>query len=221
MTARFRNIRALVFDFDGTLVDASIPICRAFNAALERFGARPVQEERIRKLIGRPLKDMFPVMVPDAQPDDIEQLIEYYREVFRPLAARLSKPMPGLEPMLAHFHPDMKLGIATSRMSDGAQLILGAMHLLDRFEVIVGLQDVQNAKPHPEPVLKVLETLDIAPGQAVMVGDVPADMQAGKTAGTHTVGMISALHPDTRLVEAGADAVIRSLDELIPMVSAD
>lgn len=218
MTVRFSHIRALIFDFDGTLVDASVPICRAFNIALERFGASPAREERIRELIGRPLREMFPVMLPDAQPNDIEQLIGYYREAFRPLATRLSKPIPGLERMLDHFHPKMKLGIATSRMSDGAQLILGALHVLDRFDVIIGLQDVQNAKPHPEPVLKALHALDVAPEQAVMVGDVPADMCAGKAAGAHAVGVVSALYPESLLIEAGADAVIRTLDELIPLV---
>lgn len=221
MTGRFRNIRALIFDFDGTLVDASIPICRAFNIALERFDAPTVQEECIRELIGRPLREMFPVILPDAQPNDIEQLIVYYREAFRPLATRLSKPIPGLERMLAHFHPTMKLGIATSRMSDGAQLILGALQVLDRFDVIIGLQDVQNAKPHPEPVLNALDALEIAPVNAVMVGDVPADMRAGKAAGAYAVGIASALHPETRLIEAGADAVIRTLDELIPLVTAN
>ena len=218
MTPRFRKIRALIFDFDGTLVDASVPICRAFNAALERFGAPPVAEERILGMIGRPLREMFPAILPAITTEEIEILIQYYRVVFRPIGPLLSKPMPGLEAMLSHFHPGTKLGIATSRMSDGAQQILGAMQFLDRFDIIIGLQDVQNAKPHPEPVLKALDFLGVAPQHAIMIGDVPDDMQAGKRAGAFTVGMVSARYPAERLQSDGADAVIRSLDELIALV---
>jgi pyrophosphatase PpaX len=218
MSASFRDIRALVFDFDGTLVDASVPICIAFNAALERSGRGALPESRIRGMIGRPLRDMFPMAEPGLAPDTIDLLITYYREAFRPIAPRLSKPMPGLERMLNHFHPGTKLGIATSRMSDGAQQILGAMNCLDRFDVIVGLQDVEHAKPHPEPVLKVLAALEVQPEQAVMVGDIPEDMLAGKSAGAHAVGMVSTLYGPDQLIAAGADAVIESLDELITMV---
>ncbi len=220
MTPVFHDIRALIFDFDGTLIDASIPICRSFNAALERFGAEPVEEVEIRKLIGKPLREMFPAVVPSIGPDEIEQLIDYYRESFRPMAAALSRPMPGLKAMLAHFHPNTKLGIATSRMSDGAQIILGALQVLDQFDVVIGLQDVDNAKPHPEPVLKALDALQTEPAHAIMVGDIPADIEAGKRAGTHTVGMVSELYPADRLRAAGADAIIHALDELIEMVDS-
>lgn len=220
MIERFRNIRALIFDFDGTLVDASIAICQAFNVALEQFGFEPASEKHIRSMIGRPLREMFPSVIPSLAPAEIEGLIEHYRVAFRPIAPHLSKPMPGLETMLNHFHPGTRLAIATSRMSDGAQQILGAMRILDRFDVIVGLQDVENAKPHPEPVLKALSALNVRPEEAIMVGDVPDDMLAGKSAGTHAIGVASALHPADRLVEAGADTVIRALDELIALVSS-
>lgn len=214
----FNGIRALIFDFDGTLVDASIPICHAFNAALERFGAAPIEENQIRQLIGNPLKDMFPKILPNLSDADIEQLIRDYREVFAPIACELSRPMPGLRDMVAYFRDRCRMGIATSRMSDGAQSILGAMALLDSFDVIVGLQDVQNAKPHPESVLKALAALDAAPEAGVMVGDVPGDMQAGKRAGTYTVGMVSSHYSAAEMREAGADTTISSLAELINLV---
>ncbi len=214
----FERIEALIFDFDGTLVDASAAICQSFNAALEQFGSSAIPEERIRRLIGKPLREMFPAVLPDATEQQIQQLIDAYRVVFAPIACDLSKPMPGLEEMMHHFHPRVRMGIATSRMSDGAHRILGAMGWLDHFDVIVGLQDVTHAKPHPESVQRVLAALDTAPDRAIMVGDVPADMMAGKAAGTAAIGMISDHHSAAVLQEAGADAVIQSLAELIDLI---
>lgn len=215
---RFCDIKALVFDFDGTLVDASAAICRSFNSALEQFGSTAISEDRIRKLIGKPLREMFPAVLPGVSKTEIEHLIESYRAVFAPIACDLSKPMPGLAEMMAHFHNKVRMGIATSRMSDGAHRILGAMGWLDHFDVIVGLQDVTHAKPHPESVERVLKTLQVRPGNAIMIGDVPADMGAGKAAGTGTIGMVSEHHNAAVLIEAGADATIQSLAELIDLV---
>lgn len=216
---RFNHIAALVFDFDGTLVDASEAICQAFNSALTQFGLPALEDDKIKRMIGAPLKEMFPRAAPPLAPDDIDALIAAYRTVFTPIARKLSRPMPGLVTMLNHFEPHIKCGIATSRISDGAHRILEHMDLLDRFEVIVGLQDVNRAKPHPEPVERVLTLLRTPPEQAVMIGDVPADMEAGKAAGTGAIGIASALYPADVLRSAGADATIDSLDELISMIA--
>lgn len=214
----FDQIDALIFDFDGTLVDASDAICQSFNAALEQFGSTAIPEVRIRQLIGKPLREMFPAVLPDIDEQQIQQLIDAYRAVFAPIACDLSRPMPGLEEMMNHFHPRVRMGIATSRMSDGAHRILGAMGWLDHFDVIVGLQDVTHAKPHPESVQRALQALGAPPDRAIMIGDVPADMMAGKAAGSAAIGMISDHHSASALQEAGADAVIRSLAELIDLI---
>ena len=214
-------IQALIFDFDGTLVDASEPICRSFNLALERFGLPQLDDEAIKRLIGQPLRDMFPAVAPHLSPADIERLIDYYREAFMPIACALSRPMPGLRAMLTHFSPHLKMAIATSRISDGAFRILDAMHIRSAFPVVIGLQDVNNAKPHPEPVLKALAALDVSPEHAVMVGDVPADMLAGKAAGAWAIGFPSKHYPAADLKAAGADAMITSLADLIDLIPLD
>ena len=219
MSALFESIEALVFDFDGTLIDASIPVCRSFNAALEQFGVTPLEEDAVRRLIGTPLRGMFAIVLPEANEQELDELIAAYRVFFLPLGCSDSRPMPGLHPMLEHFHPRVKLGIATSRAADGAQLILAHMGMLDRFAAVVGIYEVTHAKPHPEPVLQALERLHVSPPHAVMVGDVPYDMEAARRAGVHAVGLVSELYPAEALRAAGADAVIRSLDELIELVS--
>jgi phosphoglycolate phosphatase-like HAD superfamily hydrolase len=105
MTPRFPQILGLVFDFDGTLVDASEPICRAFNSALQGFGAATMEPAAIRALIGRPLKEMFPRALPGLSEAEIEQLITDYRAAFTPIATELSQPIPGLQAMLASSPP--------------------------------------------------------------------------------------------------------------------
>lgn len=214
----FTGIRALVFDFDGTLVDASAAICHAFNSALTRFGLPERAVADIQAMIGRPLREMFRRTQPQLDQTDIDLLVAYYREAFAPVAATLSRPMPGLDAMLSHFRPRCALGIATSRLSDGAEQILGHLGCLDAFSAIIGLQDVTQAKPHPEPVQKAVAALGATPAASVMIGDVPDDMRAGRAAGTGTVGIISDLYDTATLRAAGADEVVTRLDQLIPLI---
>ena len=215
----FRGIHALIFDFDGTLVDASRAIVHSFNHALVQFGAPALPPGDIRAMIGRPLREMLRRALPDIGDADIDQLVQYYREAFAPVACTQSQPIPGLETMLAHFQPRCALGIATSRMSDGAQQILGHLGCLSAFSVIVGLQDVTNPKPHPESICKAMQALGALPQASIMIGDVPDDMRAAKAAGTAAIGIASTLYGPDQLAAAGADAVIQQLDELIDLVT--
>ena len=71
-------------------------------------------------------------------------------------------------------------------------------------------------KPDPEPVLKALELLDSEPGESAFVGDSPYDVQAGKAAGVFTIGVSwGKIHPEGRLLEAGADVIVDSPEELL------
>lgn len=212
------HIQAVIFDFDGTLVDASIPILRSFNIALEGAGFPAEREEDIRSLIGRPLAAMFRTVAPDAPDAIIDDLFNRYRVAFPPLGTTLSKPMPGLDRLLRELPRDIKLGIATSRISDGAVSILTALGYLERFEVIIGLEHVKKPKPDPEPVLMALRQLEVKPHHALMVGDVSEDMQAGKRAGAGSIGLVSEQHTAERLYAAGADQVIKQLDELLTLL---
>lgn len=219
MSDAFSGIRGLVFDFDGTLVDATVPICISFNAALVKFGAQPVSDDHIKRLIGHPLRDMFPTILPGLTTNEIQQLIDEYRQVFLPISTTLSKPMPGATAMIAYFKERCAMGIATSRITDGAERILGAMGLLDAFDIIIGLDDVEHPKPHPEPVLKALARMHVEPCNAVMIGDVPNDILAGRAAGTMTIGVASDQKARSELLDAGAHAVIADLQELIPLLT--
>lgn len=214
----FRGVRAMIFDFDGTLVDASAAIIHAFNHALVKFGASALPPGDIQAMIGRPLREMLGRALPDIEEAEIDQLVHFYREAFAPVACTLSQPIPGLATMLAHFQSRCALGIATSRMTDGAEQILQHLGCHSAFSVIIGLQDVTHPKPHPEPVCKAMQALGAHPRESIMIGDFPDDMRAAKAAGTAAIGIASPLYNAEHLRNAGADHVIQQLDDLVNLI---
>jgi|AP82_1055514.scaffolds.fasta_scaffold71842_2 HAD superfamily hydrolase (TIGR01509 family) len=209
--------QAIVFDFDGTLVDASNAICHSFNQALEKCQLPRMDPQEIRAMIGRPLVGMFE-SVEGSAGVDADHFVREYRGAFFSHSLVLTRLMPGAEETLTHFSSRLKLGIATSRKSDGALHILKNFGLLDHFSAVVGIEHVSNSKPDPEPIHRTLEQLQVPAEQSVMVGDTTDDMTAGKRAGLTAVGVTTGTTSRAELIEGGADHVVTELSALVDLV---
>jgi phosphoglycolate phosphatase len=214
-----RCLQGILFDFDGTLVDASPAIVEAFTIALEQQEMPAMEEDQIRALIGRPLAEMFRRAAPELPPSAVEDCLAAYREAFLPRALAQSKPLPGVMTAIPTLARHYRLAVVTTRLAAGAELILDGLGLHEHFETVIGLDHVSNPKPDPEPVLKALDVLKVTPSQAVMVGDTPDDIQAGRAAGTLTVGVTSGAHQEPTLSRAGATTVLDSMTPLPEVVA--
>lgn len=213
--ARFDGIEAVVFDFDGTLFDASEAIFHSFNAALRRHGMPALPHPDIARMIGRPLVEMFPLVDPGASPEKVQAYIDAYREEFWPICVPLTRPLPGLHACLEALRGRcVRMAIATNRTERGARVILQGFGMEAFFDAIVAIEHVAKVKPDPEPVLRALALLGTTPARGIMVGDTPDDMRAARSAGATAVGITTGYHSATDLRHAGAQRVLRSLERL-------
>jgi pyrophosphatase PpaX len=114
----------------------------------------------------------------------------------------------------------MRIAIATHRSGRGAVQILEGFGLRGYFDAIVALEDIERAKPDPDPVLKALALVHVDPRAAAMVGDTPDDIHAGRAAGALAIGVVTGAHGRDTLFAAGADAVLDSLAELADLLRA-
>lgn len=210
------TIDTVLFDFDGTLVDASDAICASFRAAVDHDPA--VTDDVVRAMIGRPLREMFTVVRPAAQTPELDRLVERYRAVFLPLSATTARTMPGASETIRRLARSARLGIVTTRLAEGAVRMLRAHDLLDSFSCIVGIEHVDRPKPDAEPVERALFLLRSSARSTVMVGDTPDDILAGRRAGTYTIGITTGAFGRDALMGAGADHVIGSLFELPDLI---
>ncbi len=204
---------AIVFDFDGTLIDSSDSIVATFSAVLREHRLPAWDETRIRRSIGRPLREIFRRLSPNGSPSE-QDLIDSYVVISKQNGHEEVRLMPGARETLDRFSVGTALGIATSRTSRSTHDILARFTLSERFAAVVGIDMVSRPKPDPESVLLALERLGVEAGRVLLVGDTPDDVRAARAAGVEPVGVTTGAYAAEALREAGASRIVGGLIEL-------
>jgi phosphoglycolate phosphatase len=135
--------------------------------------------------------------------------------------ATLARPLPGVEETLVALHEaGFALAVATTDQTAGAVRFLEALGVAGRFAAVVGVDQVAASKPAPDLFLRACALAGVAPGRAVMVGDLDIDMLMGRAAGAAaTIGVLSGVG-DTALLAPHADWVVPGVGALQVAVSA-
>ena len=212
--------KLIILDFDGTLADTRELIVRT-NQEVQRQMHYPVlAEAQIVSTIGLPLKEGILAMFPELPQEEIPAWVVTYRAVFDQLKNQI---IPGVFPhvretLAALVEAGCRCTVASSRGTASLTDFLRDMGLAPCISYVLGADDVKRAKPHPEPVLKTLKDLSIDAADALVVGDMPVDIQMGLGAGAHTCGVTYGNSNRPALLAAGAHAVIDDFAELLRIV---
>ena len=175
----------VLFDLDGTLIDTVELIMESYRHTVDVHGFTPVPEEIWRQNLGIPLRVQFRYFTTD--PDEIQAMIATYLAHNLDRHDDLVGHYPGvLDQVRSLYQRGCRLGVVTSKMHGGLERGLAVGGYEGLFEVLIGADDVENPKPHPEPVLLALERLGVEPDAAIYVGDSTHDMASGRAAGVRT-----------------------------------
>lgn len=212
--------KVIIFDFDGTLCDTRSNIIIAFRATMEHLGLDMRDEETCGATIGLTLRDGFKSMYPEFDDAKIDYCVETYRQIF---AERRKELMPDLFPGVKETLEALRkrghrMTIATSRLTDSLMLFMRHHGIDHYFEYAVGSDSVTHHKPHPEPALKTLRELNIAPSEAIMVGDMPVDIAMAHNAGIRAIGVDYGNATREELEAAEADWIVDSITKILEII---
>ena len=210
-------IRLIILDFDGTLGDTRANIVLTMTQTLAQLGYPALDEETIAATIGLPLEKGFEQLLPGIGPDDVALCAKTYRAIFEKNRKLLvPKLFPHVKETLAALQEaGYALTIASSRSYGSLKEFLREMGIEPYISYVLGANSVTHAKPHPEPVLKTMADLGYAPGETLVVGDMPVDIQMGAGAGARTCGVTYGNASRAALAAAGADLVIDDFSQLL------
>jgi len=201
-----------LFDVDGTLTDSAQDICAAVRTVINKLGYFP-PDEFLRSYIGRHLDDLFLDLNPAFTKDEMATLLADYRTVYHSFNHSNTKLYPGVMEAIS------KLGgrksTATTKGTPTTRVVLELFGLLPYFEHVQGT-DGFPAKPKPDVIHKSLELFGVEPSQCLMVGDAPADMEAGRNAGVKTCAVRYGYGKVEQMARFEPDYWIDDLRELLP-----
>jgi len=214
------NLRLVVFDMDGTLIDSQDVIIEAMGRAFARIGMPAPSAEQTRAIIGLSLDEAVSTIAPDLSPAEVKAGVAAYRQSFIDLraenGAEAAAPMyPGARAALERLHKQdaTLLGVATGKARRGLDHAY-ASHGIGHFFVTHQTADGHPSKPHPSMLFQALSDTGVDAGRAVMIGDTEFDITMGKAAGFATIGVSWGYHPLERIKNAAPDCIIDSYDEL-------
>lgn len=210
-----KDYSCYLFDADGTLIDTIELIYRCFVHTCGVYG-RPIPgRDEVVALVGLPLRksiDRFFGPVPDGRFEEIRSThMDYQMSIYR----RHLRLFDGVADSLNALRGrGKKLGVVTSRRMPTLALYLGALDIMDCFDVLVTPESTEKHKPDPEPVLEALKQLGVQASQSVYIGDADCDIECGNRAGTDTI-FVSWSNTKADRLSAKPTFVIDRLAELI------
>ena len=193
----------IFFDLDGTLTDSAPGIIHSVQYALKKYGIE-AEENDLRSFIGPPLVHSFQERY-GFDHDKALEAVTYYREYFTAGGMFENSVYPGVEEMLQKLKEDgLVLAVATSKPELFSKQILEHFTLTRYFDFIGGAAMDESRATKVEVLSYALQELQVAPAEAVMIGDRKEDMKAARILGTESIGVLYGYGSKEELANAGA-----------------
>ena len=211
--------KLIIFDFDGTLGDTRRNIVVTMQQTIAELQLPERSESQCAATIGLPLAGCFATLFPDLQQEMIQRCAVTYRRIFdEKLKDIIPQAFPGVVETLAALREQgATLTIASSRSNISLVRLTQDMGISDVISLTLGADNVEKAKPDPDPVLKTLAATHFNADETLVVGDMAVDILMGANAGARTCGVTWGNGSKEELLLAGADYVIDKMEELLSL----
>jgi len=205
-----RPLRAVLFDWDGTLVDSAAASLRSYVSLFASYGIAYGVDEFERTYSPNWHRTYEMIGLPREKWDEAdERWLTTYADEANAL-------LPGTEDALTRLQAaGLAQGLVSSGSRPRVERDVARLGVERFFRVVICGGDTPNRKPHPEPLQVALGRLGVEPGGAAYLGDSPEDVEMARAAGVFAIGIPGAF-PNRRALEASApDLFVASLDEFV------
>jgi len=227
------KIKGIIWDLDGTIYDITAAIKKAVDDVIEKYDLT-VNQNEVMEEVAHLIEEIQNYPVPKILLNSYELLkvnflkgISFFKKVriaiylfnqFNNYKEAESKIFEGIDKLLAYiFNKKLEMAILTNNKSQYAEEVLEKFNLTKFFNVIIGFNDVTEVKPNPEGILKILSKWNIKPSEALFIGDMTSDVDAGKAAKVKMICVASGLAQKETLYEHQPDILVENTEELIKL----
>ncbi|SFV67864.1 Phosphoglycolate phosphatase [hydrothermal vent metagenome] len=200
----------ILFDLDGTLIDSTEAILESFDVAFHAFGKEVPPDDKIKAQIGHPLDWMFLKL--GVADEEIWDYVAAYKKHYRKISKAKTVLLPDAKAAVEAAAEFAVLGVVTTKTAEYSVELLEHMGLMSYFEVLIGREQVEHPKPHPEPIYKALSELPAVSGETWMIGDTCMDMLAARSADIKGIAVSCGYAAREQLAECSAQICASALE---------
>jgi len=210
---RFANVRVLIFDLDGTLIDSKLDLAHAVNAMLEHMGRTPLAHEMVYSYVGNGAPMLVRRALGEGATDaECEKGLAHFLAYYRAHMLDNTVTYPGVREGLEKLK-GKAMAVLTNKPVRFSEEILNGLGLSRYFRFVYGGNSFEKKKPDPMGVETILRDLAAPPADAMMVGDSDVDIRTARNSGIWACGVSYGLGTEGLRLHP-PDIMLDSLDEL-------
>lgn len=207
--------QAVLFDMDGTVLDTLADLTNAVNHILDEYAMPRRTPREVASFLGNGAARLLSKSVPAGTSDArLAEMLRVYQPWYDSHCAILTAPYPGILTLMKSLREAGVKQAVISNKQDSAVKRLAAEHFPGLLETAVGESAAVRRKPNPDAVLAALREMDVAPENAVYVGDTEVDLQTAENAGLACAVVGWGFRTEDELHAAGAERIFHSAEEL-------
>lgn len=215
---RREEVRAVIFDLDGTLVDTSQGHIAAWKQALSESGVKKSQREIWREF-GKTSEEIARILLPSRIKRNARTVAKRKDHLFLEMGYESAEAIPGAKKTLSSLRgKGMKIAVCSSNPRITVERLLKRFRLIRLVDVYVSMDEVRRGKPAPDILLLAARRMELQPSSILVVGDSVYDVAAGKSAGMRTAGVASGASSSDELEDQHPDFLLHRITEVIPLI---
>lgn len=208
--------KLVIFDLDGTLIDAYAAIAVGINQTLQSLGYSQQESEVIKRTVGRGVEKLI---MPFIEEKDYQRAVEIYLKSQEILLPKMTKLLPGAKDVLKELKgKGCQLAIASNRPFSFSEPLLKKLKIARYFSLVLCADQINSYKPNPKILHSIMKKLNIPPEETVYVGDMALDAETGKRAKVKTFIVLTGSSNKQEAIAAKPFKIINQISEILFLI---
>jgi len=215
------NIKAIIFDLDGTLLDTLADIALSMNQALIDHHLSPYALDDYRYFVGNGVEQLTTRALRAQNGDSklVESVLQSYRKYYDRWKNKNTQPYNGIRELLEKCHNrQIKTVVFSNKPHQDTVKVIEDYFPNHSFAAVLGHQDNKPLKPDPTVLYEIIAKLKVNKNEVLYVGDTAVDMETATAAGLTPIGVTWGFRDEPELVKAGAAVIVSSCEQLMSYI---
>ena len=211
------NIKLVIFDLDGTLVDSKYDLTDAVNFTRKHYGFSPLSVDKVASYLGSGITALVKSVLSELKDENFDVAVKIFKDNYVQHLTDKTLPYKDVKEMLSNI-PQQKV-LLSNKDEKFSKQILDTLGLSQFFTEIYGGDSFKEKKPSPLPIYEIMKKFYLNKENIVMIGDGANDIMVGKNAGVKTIGVLYGYSSQQQLNDLAPDYQANTPKDIINIIN--